>query len=145
VDENYCAVRLGHNSKNGIYEIDFPHPEEHRGTIDPVEPQINLPFTSPWRILMVGSLKTIVESPLMTDVAQPCQIANNNFVRPGKAAWHWLQYGDDSSTLEMAQKYLDFAAKMKWEYILIDPIGTSTLAMRRWQSSSSRPMARALM
>jgi hypothetical protein len=120
VDENYCAVRLGHNSKNGIYEIAFPHPEEHRGTIDPVEPQINLPFTSPWRILMVGSLKTIVESTLMTDVARPSQIANSDFVRPGKAAWHWLQYGDDSSTIEMAQQFLDFAAKMKWEYLLID-------------------------
>lgn len=120
VDENYCAVRLGHDSKNGIYEIDFPHPEEHRGTIDPVEPQISLPFQSPWRVLMIGSLGTIVESTLMTDVASPSKIADSSFVRPGKAAWHWLQYGDDSATLEMAEKFLDFAVTMKWQYMLID-------------------------
>lgn len=120
VDENYCAVRLGHDSKNGIYEIAFPHPQEHRGVIDPVEPQIKLPFRSPWRVLVIGSLGTIVESTLMTDVATPAKISDANFVHPGKASWHWLQYGDDSSTLEWAQKYLDFAVKMKWQYILID-------------------------
>ncbi|MCE5184799.1 MAG: glycoside hydrolase family 97 protein [Planctomycetaceae bacterium] len=120
VDENYCAVHLGHDSKNGIYEVALAQPEEHRGPIDPAEPQITFPFQSPWRVLMIGSLGTIVESTLMTDVASPSKIADASFVHPGKAAWHWLQYGDDSSTLEWADKYLDFAVKMKWQYMLID-------------------------
>jgi hypothetical protein len=120
VDENYCAVRLGHDSAGGIYRIAFPHVQEHRGPIDPVQPQISLPFESPWRVIMVGSLGTIVESTLMTDLATPSKIVDSSFVKPGRSAWHWLQYSDESSTLEWADKYLDFAVKMKWDYTLID-------------------------
>jgi len=120
VDDNYCAVRLGHDSAGGIYRIAFPHVQEHTGPVDPVQPQVALPFQSPWRVIMVGSLGTIVESTLMTDLATPSKIADLRFVKPGKAAWHWLQYSDDSSTLQWADRYLDFAVKMKWDYTLID-------------------------
>jgi hypothetical protein len=121
VDENYCAIRLAHDSAGGVYKIAFPHPKEHRGEIDPVQPEIKLPFTSPWRVLIIGqSLGTLVESTLMTDVARPCEVKDTDFVKPGRAAWHWLRYGDDSATITMADSFLDFAAKMNWEYILID-------------------------
>ncbi len=121
VDENYCAIRLANDSAGGVYKIAFPHPKEHRGEIDPVSPEIKLPFVSPWRVLIIGqSLGTLVESTLMTDVARPCEIKDTDFIKPGRAAWHWLRYGDDSAALEMVDSFLDFAAKMNWEYILID-------------------------
>jgi len=121
VDENYCAIRLTDDSAGGVYKVAFPHPKEHRGEIDPVQPEVKLPFLSPWRVLIIGqSLGTLIESTLMTDVAGPCEIKNTDFIKPGRAAWHWLRYGDDSATLEMADSFLDFAAKMNWEYILID-------------------------
>lgn len=121
VDENYCAIRLAHDSTGGVYKTAFPHPKEHSGEIDPAQPQIKLPFTSPWRVLIIGqSLATLVESTLMTDVAHPCEIKNTEFVKPGKAAWHWLRYGDDSAAFEMVDSFLDFAAKMNWQYTLID-------------------------
>jgi hypothetical protein len=121
VDENYCAIRLANDSTGGVYKVAFPHPKEHRGEIDPVQPEIKLPFTSPWRVLIIGqSLGTLVESTLMTDVARPCEIKDTDFIKPGRAAWHWLRYGDDSASLEMVDSFLDFAAKMNWEYILID-------------------------
>jgi hypothetical protein len=121
VNESYCAVRLGHDSAGGVYKIAFPHPEEHRGKIDPVSPEITTPFASPWRVLIIGQkLNTLVESTLMTDIASPCKVQNTGFIKPGRAAWHWLRYGDNSATLQVAESFLDFAAKMKWEYILID-------------------------
>jgi len=121
VDENYCAIRLAHDSTGGVYKVAFPHPKEHRGEIDPVQPEIKLPFASPWRVLIIGlSLGTLVESTLMTDVARPCEIKDTDFIKPGRAAWHWLRYGDDSAALEMVDSFLDFATKMNWEYILID-------------------------
>ena len=121
VDESYCAVRLGRDSAGSVYKVAFPHPQEHRGPIDPVAPVITTPFKSPWRVLIIGDkLKTIVESTLMTDVAKNCEYPDTDFIRPGKAAWHWLRYGDDSSTLEVAESFLDFASKMKWQYMLID-------------------------
>lgn len=121
VDENYCATHLGHDSSGGVYHIAFPHPEEHRGPIDPVDPVIPTPFQSPWRVLVIGDqLNTLVASTLMTDVAAPDKLANTDFVKPGKAAWHWLRYGDDSATLDTVESFLDFAAKMKWQYVLVD-------------------------
>ena len=121
VDENYCAAKLADNSAGGVYTIDFPQPKEHRGTIDPVAPQVTTPFESPWRVVIVGeNLNTLVASTLVSDVASDCKIDNTGFVKPGKAAWHWLRYGDESATLEYANSFLDFALKMKWEYILID-------------------------
>jgi alpha-glucosidase len=121
VDENYCAIRLAHNSTGGVYKVAFPHPKEHRGEIDPVQPEIKLPFNSPWRVLIIGqSPGTLVESTLMTDVARACEIKDTNFVKPGRAAWHWLRYGEDSASFKKVDSFLDFAAKMKWEYILID-------------------------
>jgi alpha-glucosidase len=121
VDENYCAIRLGNDSAGGVYKVAFPHPKEHRGEIDPVSPEIKLPFASPWRVLIIGqSLGTLVESTLMTDVARPCEIKNTDFVKPGRAAWHWLRYGEDSASFKMVDSFLDFAAKMNWEYVLID-------------------------
>lgn len=121
VTESYCAVRLAHDSAGGIYKIAFPHPEEHRGQIDPVSPQIQTLFVSSWRVMMIGQdLNTIVQSTLMTDVATPCQLKDTDFIKPGKAAWHWLRYGDDSSDLKTAHSFLDFAANMKWQYTLVD-------------------------
>ena len=121
VDGKYCGTRLGQDSSGGIYKIDFPQAQEHRGPVDPVSPKVDTPFTSPWRVIIVGKdLDTIVSSTLITDLAGPCKIANTDFVAPGKAAWHWIRYGDDSATLEFADKYLDFAEKMNWQYVLID-------------------------
>jgi hypothetical protein len=121
VNESYCAVRLANDSTGGVYHIAFPHPKEHRGEIDPVEPQIQLPFTSPWRVFIIGqNLNTIVESTLMTDVATPCRLKNTDFIKPGKASWHWLRYSDDSSNLNTVQSFLDFAAQMHWQYVLVD-------------------------
>ncbi len=121
VDENYCATRLAKDSKGGVYNIAFPHIEEHRGDVDPIAPVIATPFQSPWRVLIIGdTLNTLVSSTLMTDVAAPCKLKDTDFIKPGKAAWHWIRYGDESATLEYANMYLDFAAKMKWQYILVD-------------------------
>ena len=121
VDETYCAARLAHRSDGGVYRIALPQPQDHRGPEDPVAPQIQLPFRSPWRVLIIGpSMNTLVASTLETDVASPCKLDKTDFIHPGKAAWHWLRYGDDSATLPVAHAFLDFAVKMKWPYILID-------------------------
>ncbi len=121
VDRNYCAARLAHRSDGGVYRIAFPHPQEHRGPQDPVEPQITLPFQSPWRVLVIGdSLRPLVETTLMTDLAAPSQIDSPDFIQAGRASWHWLRYGDDSSTLEVAERFLAFSDEMNWEYMLID-------------------------
>ena len=121
VSGTYTGTRLAHDSTGGIYKISFPQAQEHRGPVDPVTPAVKLPFTSPWRVIIIGNnLNSIVQSTLITDLAEPCKVSNTDFVVPGKAAWHWLRYSDESATLEYADSFLDFAVKMKWQYMLID-------------------------
>ncbi len=36
---------------------------------EPVNPRFASPYTTPWRVIAVGSLKTVVESTLGTDLA----------------------------------------------------------------------------
>jgi len=119
VDSNYCATRLQSESPDGQYSIGFPDPREvftGQGYL----PVSTLPFYSPWRIITIGSLKTIVESTLGTDVAKPSIKMNMAFVKPGKSSWSWIMSKDDSIVYSEQVRYIDFASKMKWQYCLVD-------------------------
>ena len=83
-----------------------------------------LPFyeswTSPWRLMIVGSLSDIVESTLVTDVSDPSKIEDTNWIKPGCVAWNYWAYNHGSRDYEIVKKYIDLAAEMKWPYDLID-------------------------
>jgi alpha-glucosidase len=119
LDSNYCATRLKAASPGGEYSIGFPDPREvftGQGYL----PQSRLPFYSPWRVITIGSLKTIVESTLGTDLAKPSTLSDKSFVKPGKSSWSWIMSKDDYIIYDEQKKYIDFAAKMQWQYCLID-------------------------
>ena len=119
VDSNYCATRLRSTSPDGEYTVGFPDPREvftGQGYL----PVSALPFYSPWRIVTIGSLKTIVESTLGTDLAEPSIKMNTAFVKPGKSSWSWIMSKDDSIVYSEQVRYIDFASKMKWQYCLVD-------------------------
>ena len=100
VNGDYCGSRLAQHSENGVYHLTFPQEQEHRGPQDPVRPTVQLPFESPWRILIVGrNLGDIVESTLATDLAAPSQIKDPSFIKPGRAGWSWLRYDSDGTQL----------------------------------------------
>lgn len=95
-------------------------------------------FESPWRVGIVGDLKTIVESNLVEDVYGETEyykpdnysslkdeekaIYDYSWVEPDVTAWNWLYYtgsiSQDDWTLQ--KKYIDLAADMGWKYSLID-------------------------
>jgi hypothetical protein len=121
MDGKYCATRLSSHAPDGEYTITFPDPREvftGQGYL----PQATLPFYSPWRVITIGSLKTIVESTLGTDVANPAIKINTLFVKPGKSSWSWIMSKDDSIVYSEQIRYIDFAAKMNWQYCLIDAV-----------------------
>jgi alpha-glucosidase len=80
----------------------------------------SLPWTGAWRIITIGSLKTIAESTLGTDLAKPAIQMNSTFVKPGKASWSWIMSKDNYITYDEQKKYIDFASAMKWQYCLVD-------------------------
>ena len=84
------------------------------------------PHVSPWRVLMLGDDPgRLVESDIVLNLNDPPE-GDFSWVKPGRAAWDWWsgQLMDNGSTggsdtLTM-QYYIDFAAELGLEYMLVD-------------------------
>jgi alpha-glucosidase len=119
LDGTYCGTRLINDSASAVYSIGFADPREVF-TGGGYLPQNNKPWFTPWRIITMGSLKTIAESTLGTDLAPAALIKDASFVKPGKASWSWINSKDDNITFDEQKKYIDYASDMHWQYCLID-------------------------
>ncbi len=115
----YCGTALQQDSPGKEYSINFPQSPEKFGN-GALNPESTLPWQTPWRIIAIGSLKTIAESTLGTDLALPAKKMDASFIKPGKASWSWILKKDDSTVFSVQKKYIDYAADMKWQYCLID-------------------------
>ena len=118
VDSRYCASHLS-DAENGLYRIAFPMPEENNGN-GTVEPAFALPGNTPWRTITVGeSLKPIVETTVSWDVVEPRYTTKQDY-RMGRSTWSWILWQDDSSNFDDQVKYVDLAAALGYEYVLVD-------------------------
>lgn len=119
VDSKYCASHLSDATAEGLYTIAFPLPEENNGN-GTVAPGLALPGVTPWRTLTIGdNLKPIVETTIPWDVVEPLYQTEHNY-RTGRGTWSWILWQDGSINFEDQQKYIDLAAAMGYEYVLID-------------------------
>jgi len=75
---------------------------------------------TPWRVAVIGSLATVVESDLIDDLAPPARADAWSWVHPGRVAWSWWSDGASPASLARQREYVDFAARMGWEYVLVD-------------------------
>jgi alpha-glucosidase len=118
----YSGTRLRSESPDGEYTIGFPDPRENfQG--GPVNPESTLPWFTPWRVVVVGSLKTVAESMLGVDLAdKPATRFSKLKIRPGKASWSWPLLGDQQTTYDVQKQFIDYAAEMGWRYCLIDAL-----------------------
>ncbi|MEI7902817.1 MAG: glycoside hydrolase family 97 catalytic domain-containing protein, partial [bacterium] len=90
------------------------------------------PRVSPWHLVMIGRTPgQLIESNLMVNLADPSQIADTSWIRPGIMAWDdwwtgvnpfWKEHrglycrGNTASHM----MYVDFASEMGWPYQLVD-------------------------
>ena len=118
ITEGYAASNLQSNDE-GVFTLTFPHPAE-TVTNGQLLPEHTLPFTSPWRLLLVGELDTIAASTLGTDVANESMLSETDFVEPGLAAWSWGLLKDESVNTATQTAFIDYAADMHWPYVLVD-------------------------
>jgi hypothetical protein len=117
---NYCGTRLRSSWLSTEYTVSFPDPLERMGN-GPVKPESTLPWLTPWRFIAIGTLKTLVESTLGTDLAdKPQSNATAPPNAPGKASWSWPLLGDDQTTFQVQKRFVDYAAEMGWQYTLVD-------------------------
>ncbi len=118
---NYCGTALQQYSPGNEYKINFPEtPEVFKNGKATLNPESELPWKTPWRIIVIGNMKTIIESTLGTDLALPAKKMDASFIKPGKASWSWVLQKDDSTVYGAQKKFIDYAADMKWQYCLID-------------------------
>lgn len=100
------------------------------------------PFTSPWRVAVVGGPDTMVESTLVEDVydeiepwkpddydslsEEEKQIYTYDWVKPGAAAWSYLNFDGDpakaaaQSNYELQRQYVDAIADLGWTWLVLD-------------------------
>jgi alpha-glucosidase len=119
MDGSWHASRLRADSAGGVYRLGTPMAPEvftggallahGRGT-----------FVSPWRVIALGSLATVMESTLGTDLAAPAIAFDPALVAPGHASWSWALLKDDATVFDVQKRFIDYAADMHWDYTLVD-------------------------
>ncbi|HEX9601699.1 MAG TPA: glycoside hydrolase family 97 catalytic domain-containing protein [Mariniflexile sp.] len=118
VSSHYCASHLS-NYHDGAYTVVYPDIKHNNG-FGSTGAQIGLPGTTPWRTITVGeTLRPIVETTIPYDVVDPLYEASQDY-KFGRGTWSWIVWQDDSMNYEDQVKYIDLAAAMHFEYILID-------------------------
>jgi alpha-glucosidase len=121
LDRSYCGSRLRHESPDGEYRIGFPDPREtmHGRAANPSS---TLPWQTPWRLVAIGSLKTVTESMLGVDLAPAAVAPAGPEIAPGKASWSWALLKDPATVFEVQKEFIDYAAEMGWAYCLVDAV-----------------------
>lgn len=126
VSSRYAGTRLSDPTEDGLYQIAFPDPDENGGIGDATVSG-SLPLLTPWRTLTVGrTLAPVVETTVSTDVVEPLYEPSMDY-QPGRSTWSWLVWQDPSMNAEDQRTFVNLAANMGYEYILVDALWDTNL------------------
>ncbi len=129
VDGSYCASHIEAAGDNA-YSIAFPQEAEIHG-VGSAQPGIVLPMATPWRTITVGStLKPIVETTIPFDVVEPRCSSAKQFTY-GRGTWSWIIGINAASEYDVQRAYIDFAAAMGYESVLIDACWDESIGYKR--------------
>lgn len=118
VDGYYCASHLSDNV-DGVFSIAYAMPEENNGN-GSAAPGISLPKSTPWRTITVAdNLSPIVETTIPWNVVEP-RYETSRPGRPGKGTWSWIVWQDNSMNMADQKTFIDLAADLGYDNILID-------------------------
>lgn len=95
-------------------------PHQYQVTYGDKSLPIKAGYTSPWRVLITGTMADIVESTLVTDVSDPSEMTSTDWIKPAPASWIYWVYNHGSKDYKIVKEYADLAVDMKWPYLLID-------------------------
>jgi alpha-glucosidase len=115
---NYAGMSL--IKRDGIFTSQLtPLPRQ-----DEIKVKATLPHHTPWRVLMISDrIGDLIESNILTSLADPCKIEDLSWLKPGKATFHWWN-GDISPdttwepglNFDFEKYYIDFCARNNIEY-----------------------------
>jgi alpha-glucosidase len=94
----------------GLFTITLPSPLNGQ-----------LPWTSPWRVAIIGNCPaTIVESVVVDNLNPPCELNDLSWIKPGRVTFPWWSDEHVSGNFEKLKAFVDFASEMGWEWIEFD-------------------------
>lgn len=119
LNKNYCGSKLSNAATASAYKITFPNPADARGT-GAALPTVTLPWQSPWRVMIIGSLQDVVASTLVNDISAPTLLKNTDWIKPGTVSWNYWSDNHGTKDYKTVTKFIDLAATMSWPYTLLD-------------------------
>ncbi len=133
VSSKYAGTRLSEGNKDGLYNIAFPEQEENGGAGDNTVTAA-LPLLTSWKTITVGeTLKPIVETTSAYDNVRPLYEPTQVY-RPGRATWSWILWQDASCNYQDQKTFIDLAASLRFEYILIDALWDKQIGYKNMPS-----------
>ncbi|GHT41167.1 alpha-glucosidase [Planctomycetales bacterium] len=115
---NYAGMYL--SKENGLLRGKLsPYPGKPK-----VKVQASLPHKSPWRVMMISDrVGAIVESNILTHLADPCKIEDLSWLKPGKTTWMWWngnkvpdEVDPPGNNFQTHKPYIDWCAANKIDY-----------------------------
>jgi hypothetical protein len=119
MDGSFHASRLATDSPGGVYRIAGPTAPEVF-TNGGLLAETGGALVTPWRVVAVGTLNTVMDSTLGTDLAAPAVQFDAKLLQPGHASWSWPLLKDEATVFDVQKKFVDYAVDMKWDYTLVD-------------------------
>ncbi|MDE6120223.1 MAG: glycoside hydrolase family 97 catalytic domain-containing protein, partial [Muribaculaceae bacterium] len=129
VDGYFCGSHLSDYTDGG-YSIAYAMPGENNGN-GSASPGVALPCATPWRTITVGSdLAPIVETVVPWAVVEP-RYTLDRPAMAGRGSWSWLLWQDNSINFDDQVKFIDLAAEMGYENVLIDNFWDKNIGRER--------------
>ncbi|WP_419487320.1 glycoside hydrolase family 97 catalytic domain-containing protein [Chryseobacterium bernardetii] len=130
VNSTYCASHLETTTEKSLYKVAYPDIAENNG-FGSTGAAISLPGNTPWRTITVGSsLKPIVETTIPFDVVDPMYEPSQEY-QFGKSTWSWILWQDNSMNYDDQVKFIDLAATLKYQFILMDALWDKNIGKDR--------------
>jgi len=128
--DNYAGMYLRKGKGSFSVRADLSPRADASGSAMPggIAVETETPFSSPWRILMIGDEPgRLIESNIVLNLNPPSKIADTSWIKAGKSAWDWwsgeaapgvsFKTGMNTATMK---HYIDFASDSGFPYMLID-------------------------
>lgn len=107
---NYTSSTFNTGDKTGLFNL-----------VQVGEINSTLPLETPWRVVILGNLPTIVESVMIENLNPPTLLTDVSWIKPGRASWDWgAEEGHPAVSFALAKSYIDLASSMGWEYYMQD-------------------------
>ena len=130
VNSLYCASHLETTADKSLYKIAYPNMAENNG-FGSTGAAISLPGSTPWRTITVGaSLQPIVETTVPFDVVEPMYEPSQKY-QFGKSTWSWILWQDNSMNYDDQVKFIDLAAALNFQFILMDALWDKNIGKER--------------